>query len=197
MTTQAHANMTHVRLISAVSKLHTDTVTELLHAITEDIMQGDTIDCDIHEDEDDEHHVDREKEEKQIRRRRWLKLVSIVIMFLVCGIILAMSVAHDLEARAGDDLEWDEFTCPDNDDACAALLCPVGMVWEGEDGRCREMSGYSCCTTCTHEYLCYEGGEAGGVKCCYGLGVVPAAYKQTCRQGYLWVQWKKKCLRKN
>ena len=166
MTTHAHANMTHVRRISAVSKLHTDTVTELLHAITEDTMQGDTYsivtmdDSEIHEDEDD--HVDREEEEKILTRRRWLKLASIVTIFLVSGIILAMSVVHDVYARAGDDLEWEEFTCPDNDDACAALLCPVGMVWEGEDGQCREMSGYSCCTTCTHEYLCYEGGEAGG-----------------------------------
>ena len=99
-------------------------------------MPGDTysivtVDSEIHEDEDD--HVDREEEEKILTRRRWLKLASIVIVFLVCGLILAMSVVHDVEARAGDDLEGEEFTCPDNNDACVSLLCPEGMVWEVEE----------------------------------------------------------------
>ena len=58
--------------------------------------------------------------------------------------------------------------------------------------------GYTCCTACTHEYKCFQAGLVPPpVKCCHAEGVVPSTYKQVCREGFLWVQWKKKCLRKN
>jgi hypothetical protein len=28
-------------------------------------------------------------------------------------------------------------------------------------------------------------------------GIAPGVYKSLCSPGYLWVEWKKKCLRKN
>ena len=149
----------------------------------------------IHEEECDD--VDHEKEERRLARRRWIKLVSIGAVFLICGVILTLSVVHDVQARAGGDLEWEEFSCQENDEDCLTLLCPEGMGWDVKGGQCEQLPGYSCCTTCTHEYTCYKTGGAGGVKCCYGVGVVPAAYKQACREGFLWVEWKQKCLRKN
>ena len=155
-----------------------------------------SLDREIHEEMAD--HVDREAVEKRLARRRCLKLVAIACVFLICSGILTISVVHDVQARAGDDLEWDtQFACQENDEDCLTLLCPEGMGWEGAGGECRQLPGYTCCTSCTQEYKCYKIEEADGVKCCAGVGVVPAAYKMQCRDGFLWVGWKKKCFRRN
>ena len=141
--------------------------------------------------------LDRKVEEKRLSRRRCITLLSIACVFLTSCAILTISVVHDVQARAGDDLEWEEFACQENDEDCLTLLCPEGMGWEGAGGECRQLPGYTCCTSCTQEYKCYKIEEADGVKCCYTEGVVPSAYKQACRDGFLWVAWKKKCLRRN
>ena len=141
--------------------------------------------------------VDVEAEERRLARRRRITVLSIVGVFLICGVILTMSVVYDVQARAGGHMEWEEFSCPGNDESCLSLLCPDGMGWEVGRGECAELPGYTCCTTCTHEYTCYGPGEGEGVRCCLAEGVVPSAFKQVCRPGYLWVQWKRKCLRRN
>eukprot|EP00092_Neocalanus_flemingeri_P061443 GFUD01073863.1.p1 GENE.GFUD01073863.1~~GFUD01073863.1.p1 ORF type:complete len:170 (+),score=56.54 GFUD01073863.1:90-599(+) len=153
------------------------------------------LNSEIHEEDCD--YVDREVEETRLARRRWITIVTIAAVFLVSAVILLISVVHDVQARNRGDLEWEEFSCQQNDLDCLALLCPDGMSWDMVAGKCKEVTGYTCCTACTQEYKCFTAEEAQIVKCCYAEGVVPSAYKQVCRQGYLWVQWKKKCLRKN
>ena len=124
-------------------------------------------------------------------------MVSIPALFLLsCG-VLTTSVVLDVQARASGDLEWEEFSCQENDADCLALLCPDGMGWDMVADKCRELPGYTCCTTCTLEYMCYKAEDADGVVCCSVMSVVPSAYKQTCREGFIWVEWKQKCLRQN
>ena len=173
-------------------------------SVTPDRMAGSDystirLNSDIHEDEcdDDDDHVDREGEETRLARRRCITLISIAALFIISAGILIISVVHDVQARARGDLEWEEFACQQNDLDCLALLCPEGMDWDMLAGKCKEMSGYTCCSACTQEYKCFRAEEAHLVRCCYAEGVAPSAYKQVCRQGFLWVQWKKKCLRRN
>ena len=62
---------------------------------------------------------------------------------------------------------------------------------------------YKCCVApykVSGEYLfhCWKAGEDNPYGCvALKAGVAPSAYKQLCRPGYLWVQWKKKCQRKD
>ena len=35
------------------------------------------------------------------------------------------------------------------------------------------------------------------MKCLLGEGIVPSTYKQTCHENFVWVEWKKVCVRKN
>ena len=46
-------------------------------------------------------------------------------------------------------------------------------------------------------YSCWREGEAQVGACVLSAGVAPGTYKQLCRPGYLWVDWKRKCLRKD
>ena len=147
------------------------------------------------EHEDVSDHMDREGEERRLARRRCITMVAIASLFVISTVILTLSVVHDVKARANDP-EWEEFSCQQSDPDCLDLLCPEGMAWDMVAGKCKEMAGYTCCTACTHEYKCFQAGDDPLVRCCHAEGVVPAAYKQVCREGYLWVQWKKKCLRK-
>ena len=62
---------------------------------------------------------------------------------------------------------------------------------------CAACPGHQCCTLSTHEYLCFPSAARHSVKCLYANGVVPSAYKQNCKQGFLWVAWKRKCVRRN
>jgi hypothetical protein len=92
-----------------------------------------------HEDVCD--HVDKEVEEKRLARRRCITLVSIAALFLISAGILTVSVVHDVQARAEGDLEWEEFSCQQNDLDCMDLLCPKGMIWDIAKSKCKEMSG--------------------------------------------------------
>ena len=146
-------------------------------------------------DEDICQDMDREEEEKRLARRRWMTLASIASLFLISGTILTLSVVHDVRSRAKEP-GWEEFSCPAGDPSCLELLCPEGMVWDMVTSMCMSMSGYTCCTACTHQYQCFNP-AIHTTRCCHSEGVVPSAYKQVCREGFLWVQWKKKCLRKS
>ena len=154
---------------------------------------------DIHEEEEECCHLNDCKDEledevRQLRVRRILTVISIVFVFLICALILSLTVLHDLQARAAEHAGWEEFSCVYGNTTCQALLCPAGMVWR--EGVCEVLPGFTCCTTCTHHYSCHATLHSS-IRCCYAEGVVPGAYKQACRQGYLWVSWKKKCLRRS
>ena len=129
--------------------------------------------------------------------------------------ILTASVVHDVRNRrelAAELGDWEEVECG-GDRECQAALCPGGMVYREEEGHCTVLPGndiscshvilssslsdHQCCTLWTHEYLCFPSSLSHTMRCLLGEGIVPSAYKQTCHQGFLWVQWKRKCVRKN
>ena len=68
--------------------------------------------------------------------------------------------------------------------------------------------GYTCCPPeqhiCgeSHHTQCYPQHQGPHHACCVianvaNLGVAPSAYKKMCQAGYIWVEWKKKCMRRN
>ena len=64
--------------------------------------------------------------------------------------------------------------------------------------------GYDCCFinygAGTQLYKCWASDETPEGRCVGPMksaGVAPGTYKQLCRPGYLWVDWKRKCLRKD
>ena len=66
----------------------------------------------------------------------------------------------------------EEIICSEDDAACLSLLCPATMKYDAAAARCE---------------------QAGGVA---ALGVV-GNIKQMCREGFVWVEWKERCLRQN
>ena len=99
-----------------------------------------SLESDLQEERCDDH-VDMEGEESRLARRRCFTLFTIVALFLVSAGILLISVVQDVQARASGDLEWEEFSCQQNDVDCLTLLCPEGMEWNMTTGQCKEMEG--------------------------------------------------------
>ena len=138
----------------------------------------------IANEEDDEifDTVDKVTEEKLLVRRRYLKLSSIIIVFIICFFLLAMSILYDVHHR--------DF--PDQDGQLD-LLCPFGMSWSSTMSKCMAEQGYSCCPTCSQEYKCSR--MKTDMKCCQLLGIMPSTFKLACRPGWVWVEWGQRCVR--
>ena len=66
----------------------------------------------------------------------------------------------------------EEIICSESDDHCLSLLCPVAMRFNPETERCDT------------EVDIAMAGVVGNIK-------------EMCREGFVWVQWKGKCLRRN
>jgi hypothetical protein len=67
-------------------------------------------------------------------------------------------------------------------------------------------AGFSCCHDSSNLIRCWDPREAADQQqqlagCVErkvdSAGIAPGVYKSLCSPGYLWVEWKKKCLRKN
>ena len=64
-------------------------------------------------------------------------------------------------------------------------------------------AGFLCCHDSTDLIRCWDSQAAGQPPpTCVerqvdSAGIAPGVYKSLCSPGYLWVEWKKKCLRKN
>ena len=138
----------------------------------------------IANEEDDEifDTVDKVTEEKLLVRRRYLKLSSIILVFIICFFLLAMSILYDVHHR----------DVPDQDGQLD-LLCPFGMSWSSTMSKCMPEQGYSCCPTCSQEYRCSRIKEEK--KCCHLLGIMPSTFKLMCRPGWVWVEWGRRCVR--
>jgi len=139
----------------------------------------------------------------RLLRRRRLTLMSILVIFLLAGAILTVSVVYDVRKRAemseATKDGWEEIVCTQDDMDCLKSLCPVGMEWNQADRICDILQGWRCCTLCIPGFKCFpeEESEDPDNKCCKKTGVVPSTYKQTCQDGFLWVEWKRVCVRKN
>jgi hypothetical protein len=141
--------------------------------------------------------TEKEAEEKLLARRRCIKLFCIPLVFIISFGFLTFSVVHDVQARARCDQHLQKIVCQENDLDCLALICPVGMEWDEEAGRCQELIGYTCCPTCSQEYSCFKPEESSDTKCCHLLGILPSSYKLVCREGWVWVEWQHRCLQVN
>ena len=104
------------------------------------------------------------------------------------------------------------------------LMCPVGYILDREADQCELMEGNICSgTTITLSiYLGYECCPEGHYVCdkgpyvrCYQVdnddqdlcgclvtnvlsaGIVMSGYKEQCHANFIWVDWRKKCLRRS
>ena len=68
----------------------------------------------------------------------------------------------------------EELICSESDTECLQLLCPLTMTFDPNIGKCFEKSGHQMSQ----------------------MGVV-GSIKQMCRDGFVWVDWKEKCLRRS
>ena len=71
----------------------------------------------------------------------------------------------------------EELICAENDSECQSLLCPVSMEYNSVTGKCEE-------TNSDHPDSIAMMGVVGTVK-------------EMCREGFVWVEWKSLCMRKN
>lgn len=141
-------------------------------------------------------HIDVEAEGRKFRRRRRATLLAILAIFLTTGIILIFSVVHDLQNRP--EVGFVEEICSEADTACILNQCPHGYQWNTKQEKCFLQPGFECCLVqLSGQYLkhCWEGEEPDQPCAVMTAGIVLSTYKQLCRPGYLWVEWKKKCLR--
>ena len=109
--------------------------------------------------------------------------------------VLGVSVYMD----HGTGVNYEEFFCPSNNKSCQELLCPIGWSWSLDDGKCLLLEGYRCCSDSMGMIQCQDEGRDMEDICVVDLlsaGVGWSEdYKKTCRQGYIWVEWKTKCAR--
>jgi len=147
-------------------------------------------------------NLDVEAEGHKYRRRRRITIFAIVAIFLTAGAILVFTVVHDQQRLP--EVRFVEENCTETDQECLAKRCPItGFNWresEESDPGCKEVEGYENCPVqeggSYYKYY-YLSGEDPKRECLFinQAGIVPSSYKQMCYPGYLWVEWKKKCLR--
>ena len=162
------------------------------------VTMGDT-DTEEEEGEDALEHgrdlsrgeVDVQKAERVLELRRRVTLAVILVIFIFSIGFIAFSVIVDLKAQKSKLKTFsalgyvhvfviycaglvllEEIICSEDDAACLSLLCPATMKYDAAAARCEQ-----------------EGGVAA-------LGVV-GNIKQMCREGFVWVEWKERCLRQN
>jgi len=152
---------------------------------------------------------DRKVVEQKIKMRRRAVIFSIVTIFSVTTMVLLISVLH--EELNFHNVGYEDVICQKGDAECFKLICPQGWWWVQEEEECKIMEGYECCKYAQH--LC---GQPTWVRC-YNTtrmvedipdcsctiphvdtaGVVTSGYKQICHQDFVWVEWRKRCIRRN
>ena len=75
-----------------------------------------------------------------------------------------------------------------------------GTVWRAEYSECLVPSHFTCCTNTRDIFLCFppatEESSQDCVRFAYN-GILFTGHDQFCREGYIWVPWKRKCFRRN
>ena len=133
--------------------------------------------------------IDIEQIERSLRRRRQIKLALICLGFILNLGLIQYSVLVDIKTQKSEYfnsssksfISWfscsglsmlEEIICAENDDHCLSLLCPVSMRFNPDTQRCDS------------ELDIALAGVVGNIK-------------EMCREGFVWVQWKGQCLRRN
>ena len=77
----------------------------------------------------------------------------------------------------------------------------LGTVFSEEYDECLVPSHFICCTDVQHIFLCYlPGGLLANRTECVRFsynGILFTGHDQFCREGYIWVPWKRKCFRQD
>ena len=111
-------------------------------------------------------------------------IFSIITIFTMTTIILVMSVVH-VEMNKSN-VGYQELICQETDMDCFKLLCPQGWGWVKEKEQCAILDEHVFPPDCSF--------SIPEVK---STGVVTSGYKEMCHSDYVWVNWRKKCLRRN
>jgi len=157
-------------------------------------------------DYDHEHHVDhktRKKLEKKFEWKRKKVYFIVAALFLVPMTFLILSVVHDQT--------WIKVDCEGTIDECTKQYCPNMFRWSHNDDSCHPIKGYECCDP--GNYVCSDSKHVwcyfpsnvtlsdDGKVCCNipkidlnVNGIAPYAYKNTCRDGQIWVEWRRICI---
>jgi len=154
-------------------------------------------------------------EANENRRRRINQravLLSAVTIATIVGVVLVVSLT------AGQEPDYKQLWCPEENATCIALLCPEGKelkklnTWNETLLRapCIPKKGWSCCDqgleVCAENEIpgetswCKETSDHESLKCCpvpktRSGGIAPGVYKRYCSHGMVWVDWKKQCMR--
>ena len=147
---------------------------------------------------------------------RRLKVLRILIAVLVISILVLLSsslwlVYLHVKLRSDIIDGYQEFSCLKTDEICVRLLCPTGdtfsidailncklvsgTVWSDSHRECLYPANYECCLNDVDIFLCSEDISSEDCVNVASNGVVLSDYKQMCREGYIWVPWRRRCFK--
>ena len=156
--------------------------------------------------------------QKRLKLIRLLKMVILVLVLVVSLLLCTVWVLYvQITIEDGPVSGYREFCCSPSNITCLTLLCPSGMkremkdendvetklgtVFSGEYDECLVPSHFTCCTNTDNIFLCYQpGGQQEKTNNCVRVsynGVLFTGHDQFCREGYIWVPWKRKCFRQD
>ena len=152
-------------------------------------------DYDTTEDISDEEIITQNiqgHKEKERRRKERIVLIILMIMMIILILCCVWLIYNNNTSSVMEDYE--EFSCESSDLSCLEMLCPQGAHYSGEIDQCLVQQGYTCCTGEGYIFSCAPTTTITCVQVAYE-GVLYPGYKQYCREGWLWVPWKRKCMR--
>jgi len=95
----------------------------------------ETIEEEEKEEESQNEKININKIERNLQRRRQIKLAAILLGFVLSLVLLTYSVLVDVNNKKNVSM-LEEIICSENDDHCLSLLCPVSMRLNPDTQRC-------------------------------------------------------------
>ena len=144
---------------------------------------------------DDEIITENTQEHKKSERKRKARIVLIILIIMMIILILCsgwLIYNHNASSVTED---YEDISCESSDLSCLEMLCPQGTQYSAGIDQCLVQEDYSCCTGQGDIFSCGPTNTITCVEVAYE-GVLYPGYKQYCREGWLWVPWKRKCMRK-
>ena len=151
---------------------------------------------------DDDFFEQEEISVKVDRKKRTAKMILIllILMLVILAICTVWLIYSLFFSSSTSSSVYEEILCAQSDYDCITKLCPQGTRWDLDQGQCLVLHQFICCTDFHSIFKCFPPSKSKEAEGCLKLtyeGVLYPGYKQYCRQGWLWVPWKKKCHRKN
>ena len=121
-------------------------------------------------------------------------LISMFVILVLCIVWLVYSSTRSSSSLSG----YEDVSCSSSDVRCLSLLCPDGARWSQDEQQCLVWTEFICCADVANIFKCFHPAEEETARCFKFAyeGVLYPGYKQFCREGWLWVPWKRKCLRR-